>query len=113
MNHEGCLFHPTIRVWSLETGKVIHELPAPPEGSWSVAWSPDGKVLASGGEDAIVRIWDRDSGREIGTFKGHAGQVTSLAFTPDGKRLLSGSSDTTILVWDMAKLGRASVNPPK
>ncbi len=93
-----------IRIWNLETGKVVLELHAPPEGSWSIAWSPDGKRLASGGEDGIVRIWDRDSGREQLNLKGHAGPVTSLAFTPDGKRLLSGSVDTTILVWDMGRL---------
>ncbi len=97
-------YDSVIRVWSLETGKVIHELEGPPEGSWSIAWAPDGKRLASGGEDGIVRIWDRDSGREQLSLKGHAGPVTSLAFTPDGKRLLSGSTDTTILVWDMGRI---------
>jgi WD40 repeat protein len=66
---------------------------------FSVAFSPDGKLLASGSEDDTVKLWDVASGRELQTLRGHAGNVSSVAFSPDGKLLASGSSDGIIRLW--------------
>jgi RNA polymerase sigma factor (sigma-70 family) len=60
---------------------------------YAVAYSRDGKRLASAGFDGIVRLWEPDSGKEIRQFKGHLGHVRCLAFSPDGK-VLASSGDT-------------------
>jgi eukaryotic-like serine/threonine-protein kinase len=66
----------------------------------SVAFSPDGKRLVSGGIGNTVNVWDAQTGQETLSLTGHASMVFSVAFSPDGKRLVSGSGDETVKVWD-------------
>ena len=68
---------------------------------WGVAFSPDGKLAASGGYDATVRVWEVSSGREVGRFEGHADYVLSVAFAPDGRRVVSASRDKTVRLWNL------------
>ncbi len=67
---------------------------------WSVAFSPNGKWLASASRDQTVKVWDVTSGQVKLTLEGHTDPVLSMAFSPDGKRLASASGDRTVKVWD-------------
>jgi WD40 repeat protein len=67
-----------------------------------VAFSPDGKTLASASNDQTIRLWDAATGTQQQTLAGHSDCVRAVAFSPDGKTLASTSDDGTIRLWDAA-----------
>ena len=67
---------------------------------YRVAWSPDGRILASGGQERTIWLWDVEQQQYRGTLQGHTDAVVALAFTPDSRSLLS-SGDSTLRVWDI------------
>jgi RNA polymerase sigma factor (sigma-70 family) len=69
-----------------------------------LAFSPDGRYLATAQETPAIHLWDVLAGREVGRLRGHEGGVVSLLFSPDGKHLFSGGTDTTVLAWDLTRL---------
>jgi tetratricopeptide (TPR) repeat protein len=65
-----------------------------------VAWSPDGKRLASVGADFLVIAWDADTGRKLSTMRGHNDFVEAVVWSPDGTRLASAGIDNSVRIWD-------------
>ena len=68
----------------------------------AVAFSPDGKRLASASEDQTIKVWDAATGKEIKTLAGHERRVASLAFSADGRSLASSSGADSVKIWDLA-----------
>ncbi|MGA3284254.1 MAG: protein kinase [Verrucomicrobiota bacterium] len=80
--------------------REILTIDADTNGLRSVAWSPDGRRLASAGRDGVARLWDPSTGRKIAELRGHAEMVECVAWSPDSRRLATSSRDNTIRVWE-------------
>jgi WD40 repeat protein len=93
-----------VEVWDYRNGKEIFSVHGHSDFVRSVAFSPDGRLLASGSADKSVVVWDIAAGKELFTFRGHLAWVGALAFSPDSTRLASGSADGTVRVWDVRPL---------
>jgi WD40 repeat protein len=93
----------TVRIWDARTLRLLRTLRAHKGGVFEAVFSPDGKLLASGGRDQMVRLWDARTGKLVRTLAGHTAAVTALSFSPDGGVLASAGAeqDDTIRLWDV------------
>jgi WD40 repeat protein len=95
-------------LWEVATGKVT-ELAGHTAWVRGVAFSPDGKRLASCSHDGTAILWDVAARRSIAPLPAHHAQVTAVAFSPDGRLLATGSDDATIKLWDAATFQQVSM----
>jgi len=91
-----------VLLWNVATHQPIGNPLVPNDPVFSVAFSPDGKTLASGGAGSSVQLWDVVARRSIAALRTGQHHVNSVAFSPDGKSLASGSSDQTVRFWNVA-----------
>jgi WD40 repeat protein/transcriptional regulator with XRE-family HTH domain/energy-coupling factor transporter ATP-binding protein EcfA2 len=101
-----------VNMWDATTGKVLflgnlgHI--GPP---LDIAFSPDGRLAATGGIDQKAKVWDTITGRVLYTLPGHAYDILSVAFSPDGTRLATAGLDNTVRVWDLTPAKEALFIP--
>jgi len=87
------------KIWDGESGKELRTLRGHSGSVNSVAFSPDGKRMATASDDQTAKVWDAESGKELLTLRGHSGHVKAVIFSPDGKRLATASEDGTVQVY--------------
>lgn len=95
--------HMMIKLWDTVTGKQIAVLVGHEDAVTSIAFSTNGKYLASGSRDRTIKLWDMSTRKVTNTIKAHADRVNSVAFSQDCKTLASGSADRTIKLWNIAQ----------
>ena len=91
-----------IQLWHLSTREVLRTFLGHFGSVCSVAISPDGQTLASGGTDKTIKLWNLHSGELLNTLAEHSEPVNSIAISPNGQILSSGSQDKTIKLWNLS-----------
>ncbi len=110
---------PVIQIWDPDSGEQVGGLSGEAEEIETLAWSPDGEWLASGGRvsgtvgglDVSVRVWNVATGQQVAVMRNHTAPVTALDWNPEGTRLISSSFDGTLRLWNPMN-GRELLNLP-
>jgi WD40 repeat protein/tRNA A-37 threonylcarbamoyl transferase component Bud32 len=97
----------TVILWNVETGEKVQVFRGHTSTVKNVAFSPDGRLVASGAGDLSrsdrgeVKVWESATGREVFHLRSHTDPIFGVAFSPDGQRLVSASQDQTVKIWDV------------
>jgi WD40 repeat protein/DNA-binding SARP family transcriptional activator len=100
-------------VYDVTTGKLVLKYSGHGEGirNSGIAFSPDGKWIASSGNDSTIKVWDAETGADIFTLAGHTGPTFGVLFSSDGGSLITSSVDGTVKVWVLPKPGESIPEP--
>ncbi|MGO9466703.1 MAG: c-type cytochrome domain-containing protein [Isosphaeraceae bacterium] len=90
----------TLRLFEVETGKLLFQIEDHADWVLGIAFSPDGKRLATASRDKTAKVFDVDKKESLVTFPGHGAPVYTVSFTPDGKGVATGGEDNRIRVWN-------------
>jgi WD40 repeat protein/Tfp pilus assembly protein PilF len=93
----------SITLWDVAARRAVGELAGHTAAVLALAFSADGRLLASGSWDNTVKLWDVAAAREIATLKGHQSTLSTVAFSPDGGNLATGSQDGTVKLWELPR----------
>jgi len=94
----------SIKIWKMMAVEPARILTGHRLSIWHLHVSPDGRRIASAGEDWTIKIWDADHGEMLLTLKGHSDDVRCVKFSPDGKLLVSSGDDRCLRIWDASPL---------
>ncbi len=89
-----------VQIWDITSGREIGNLKGHGRAVGKVAFSRDGKLLATAGTDNTIKIWDLAAKRELATLTGHTANIESIDFHPDGRLLASAGEDGSTFLWD-------------
>lgn len=92
-----------LALWNVETGTLVRKFPGARGAGTDIAFSHDGRLIATGTITDQIVVWEVASGRPVSTMNGHQRPIMSIAFSPDGKRLISSSHDRKVKLWDVEK----------
>ena len=102
----GCIYSPAegddrpASVWSAESGALLLALESDKGESMKAEWSPDGRHIAVGYEQAVVKVWEVAAGKVVTVYAGHSGWVWGVAWAPSGDRIASADSEGNVKVWN-------------
>jgi WD40 repeat protein len=107
----GACLEGSIRLYDISTGQTVAVYSGHDSFIWSAAFSPDGRLLATGSQDNTIIIWDLVTGQPVGQrLENHGGPVRRVSFSPDGHLLASAGFDNIVILWDVSS-GQAIGGP--